>query len=76
MTSTTSREFVRNFARFKKAAANGTSVRVQDRSGAIFVFALESKPPSLGSQLGDLCGALNTGIRAKVMTGFGRSGRR
>jgi len=74
-TVTNSRDFVRSFARLKKAAANGTLIQVRDRSGATFLFSLESNPPSLGSQLQDLCGALNTGVRVKSMTGFSRKSK-
>ena len=72
-TATTTREFIRHFARLKKVAANGDEVIVRDRSGRSFVFRAKDIGPSLGEQLSDLCGALNTGNRVKSLKGFGRN---
>lgn len=72
-TTTTSREFIRNFARIKKSAANGDEVIVQDRKGLSFVFRAQSAGPSLAEQLSDLRGALSTGSRVKSLKGFGRN---
>jgi hypothetical protein len=74
---TRSSDFIRNFARFKKAAAKGALIRIVDRGGVVFRFSLMTTP-SLGAQTNDLCGALNTGIRVKNLAGFGgtRRGRR
>jgi hypothetical protein len=72
-TSTTTREFIRHFARLKKVAANGDEVIVRDRSGRSFVFRAKEIGPSLGEQLTDLCGLLRTGNRVKSLKGFGRN---
>lgn len=72
-TTTTAREFIRHFARLKKAAANGEEVIVRDRQGQSFVFQAKSAGPSLGEQLEDLCGALNSRVPVKSLKGFGRN---
>ncbi len=72
-TTTTSREFVRNFARLKRTVANGGEINVRDRDGRAYVFRAKDAGPSLGSQLADLCGKHNTGVRVKSLTGFGRN---
>ena len=72
-TTTTVRDFVRNFSRLKRTAANGGEVLVQDRDGRMFVFRAREEGPSLGSQLTDLCGKHDTGVRVKSLKGFGRN---
>ena len=72
-TTTTTREFIRHFARLKKVAANGDEVMVRDREGKIFVFRAMGIGPSLGEQLSDLRGALRTGKSVKSLHGFGRN---
>ncbi|MEO7413327.1 MAG: hypothetical protein ABIZ81_08210 [Opitutaceae bacterium] len=72
-TTTTTREFIRHFARVKKAAANGAEVIVRDRNGQAFVFRVKGAGPSLGEQLSDLRGTLHTGTRVKRLAGFGRN---
>lgn len=72
-TTTTAREFVRNFSRLKRTAANGGEVIVRDREGRAFVFRAKEAGPSLGSQLADLCGKHNTGVRVKSLAGYGRN---
>ena len=72
-TTTTTREFIRHFARLKKAAANGENVIIRDRRGQAFVFHVKGAGPSLGEQLSDLRGALQTGTRVKSLQGFGRN---
>jgi hypothetical protein len=72
-TITTTREFIRDFARIKKAAANGHEVIVRDRQGQAFVFQAKVAGPSLGEQLADLRGAIRTGARVKRLKGFGRN---
>lgn len=72
-TTTTTREFIRDFARLKKAAANGDEVVVRDRQGRTFVFRAQGSGPSLGQQLSELRGALHTGQPVKSLRGFGRS---
>jgi len=72
-TSLTTREFIRHFARIKKAAANGEEVMVRDREGKSFVFRANGGGPSLGEQLRDLRGVLNTGQPVKSLRGFGRN---
>lgn len=69
----TTREFIRHFARLKRAAANGEDVVVRDRSGQAFVFRAKGAGPSLGEQLSDLRGALRTGVPVKSLQGFGRN---
>lgn len=73
-TTTTAREFVRNFARLRKVAANGGEVIVRDRRGQAFVFrATRNAGPTLAEQLHDLRGAVATGVRIKSLKGFGRN---
>jgi hypothetical protein len=55
MATTTTREFIRNFSRLKKAAANGEEVVVRDRKGKLYSFQARGPGPSLGEQLSDLC---------------------
>lgn len=71
--ATTTREFIRNFARLKKVAANGGEVIVRDRQGRTFVFRAGDPGPTLADELSDLCGALETGIKKKSLSGFGRN---
>jgi len=71
--SVTSREFIRNFARLRKGAANGNEVIVRDRGGKTFVFRALAEGPSLADQLSDLSGALTTGQPVKSLAGFGRN---
>jgi hypothetical protein len=72
-TTTTTREFIRHFARLKKAAANGDEVIVRDRKGQAYVFRAKDAGPSLAAQLTDLCGALRTGAPIKNLGGFGHN---
>ena len=73
-TATTPREFVRNFARLRKVAANGGEIIVRDRRGRAFVFrATGEAGPTLATQLHDLKGALSTGVRVKSLKSFGRN---
>lgn len=73
-TTTTARDFVRDFARLRKIAANGGEVVVRDRSGRSYVFrATDEAGPSLADQLSDLRGAMATGVRVKRLDGFGRN---
>lgn len=73
MATTTAREFIRKFARQKKAAANGHEIIVKDRQGRLFVFRALGAGASLGEQLADLRGALPTGRPVKSLEGFGRN---
>jgi hypothetical protein len=71
--TTTAREFVRNFARLHKVAANGGEVIVRDRHGRSFLYrTLTKRGPTLAEQLDDLRGSLDTGVRVKSLAGFGR----
>jgi hypothetical protein len=70
--TTTSREFIRNFAHHKRVAANGTDIVVQDRGGRVFVFQARLKGPALGQQLTDLRGSSASGRAVKSLRGFGR----
>jgi hypothetical protein len=73
-TSTTAREFVRNFARLRKVAANGGEVIVRDRRGQAFVFRATGRAQSsLADQLSDLRGAVATSVKVKNLAGFGRN---
>lgn len=74
-TSVTARDFVRNFASLKRKAANGGEVIVRDREGRRYTFrAVENTAgPSLGEQLSDLRGSLQTGVATKSLRGFGRN---
>lgn len=70
---TTTREFIRDFARLKKVAAQGGEVIVRDRQGRAFVFRAGDPGPTLAEELDDLCGALETGVAKKNLSGFGRN---
>lgn len=72
-TITNTRDFVRNFSRLKRTAANGGEVIVHDREGRTFSFRAKDAGPSLGTQLADLRGALKSGIPVKSLKGFGRN---
>ncbi len=72
-TSITSREFIRDFARLKRAAKNGSEITVRDRKGGAYVFRSKGAGPSLAEQLADLRGAISTGNPAKSLRGFGRN---
>jgi hypothetical protein len=72
-TTTTARDFIRQFPRLKKAAANGEEVIVRDRRGRAYIFRAKEAGPSLGEQLTDICGALHTGIRVKSLKDFGHN---
>jgi hypothetical protein len=73
-TATTAREFVRNFARLRRVAANGGEVIVRDGRGQAFVFrAMGDSGPTLDEQLRDLRAAVATGVRVKNLKGFGRN---
>ena len=72
-TTMTTRQFIRDFSRIKKTAANGHEVIVRDRQGQAFVFRATGAGPSLGEQLSDLRGTLRTGSRIKRLQGFGRN---
>ena len=74
-TTTTAREFVRNFPRLKRAASNGGEVIIRDRAGRSFVFRASDAGPSLGTQLADLRGKLKTEVAVKSLKGFGRHRR-
>jgi hypothetical protein len=69
----TTREFIRDFARLKKAAANGNEITVRDRKGGSFLFRAKGAGLSLAVQLADLKGALSTGKPVKSLQGFGRN---
>jgi hypothetical protein len=71
--TTTSRDFIRNFAHHKRAAANGADVLVRDRGGRIFVFQTKDGGPTLGRQLADLRGRFRTERPVKSLQGFGRN---
>lgn len=73
MAPISTREFIRNFARLKRAAANGDDVVVRDRQGRAFIFRAQGAGASLGEQLVDLRGSINTGVRVKSLKGFGRN---
>jgi hypothetical protein len=67
----TVREFLRNFARLKRAAAKGNEIVVRDLTGNSFVFRAKGPSSSLAEQLSDLQGAFNTGVSIKSLEGFG-----
>ena len=73
-TATTAREFVRDFSRLRKVAANGGEIMLRDRRGRTYVFrAISGTSPTLGEQLSDLRGAITTGVPVKTLKGFGRN---
>lgn len=71
----TVRDFVRNFARLRRTAANGGEVLIRDRDGRTYVFRAEDQGASLGDQLEDLRGRFRTGVKRKSLEGFGRNRR-
>lgn len=70
--TTTLREFQRNFARMRRAAAGGQTVTVRASNGQAFVFKAADAPVSVGEQVAHLAGSMNTGRRVKSMAGYGR----
>ncbi len=71
--STTTREFTRNFPAHRRAALAGKPVKIRDREGNAFVFAIEKPAPkTLAEAVGHLIGIGNTGKSRKSLRGYGR----
>ena len=67
-----SRDFVRDFDRFRDIAASGGTVVISDGRGRQFSFrSLENTKFSLGDRLSDLCGIFQTKVRRKSLKSFG-----
>ncbi len=72
--STTTREFTRRFASFRKAARTGEVVSVRERDGTEYTFALKRPAPaSLAEAVAHLAGVAETGQARKTLSGYGRS---
>ena len=58
------REFTRNFATFRQAAAKGESIEVRDREGVSYLFKLKTPAPgNLAAAVAHLAGAGSTGVK-------------
>lgn len=69
----TTRDFTRQFPRYRRAARAGQTVRVRDRDGIVYVFAREeTDAPSLADVAGHLLGSVNSGVRKKSLKGYGK----
>lgn len=72
--TTTLREFSRNLARHRRAAANGHEIIVQDGQGAAYVFKRVDVPVrKMADHVGHLAGSVRTGKRVKSLAGYGRA---
>jgi hypothetical protein len=72
--TTTLREFSRNLARHRRAAANGHEVLVRDSSGGVYVFKrLDAERKSMADLVGHLAGSVKTGRKTKTLAGYGRA---
>ncbi|MBI5766650.1 MAG: hypothetical protein HZA93_02570 [Verrucomicrobia bacterium] len=71
--TTTLREFSRNLARHRRAAASGREVLVQDARGQTYVFKRVDAPVrTMADVIGHLAGSVQTGKRVKSLAGYGR----
>lgn len=70
----TTREFTREFPRFRRAALAGREVQVRDRDGNGFVFrtAPAKSSPSLAEAMGDMLGSVASGRASKTLADYGR----
>lgn len=72
--TTTLREFSRNFASHRRAAAKGSEIIVRDHEGTAYVFKrLESPKSTMADKVGHLAGSVRTGKRVKTLAGYGRA---
>ena len=72
--TTTLREFSRNLARHRRAAASGSEIIVQDGKGATYVFKRVDVPlRTMTDHVGHLAGTVRTGKRVKSLAGYGRA---
>lgn len=72
--TTTLREFSRNLARHRRAAANGREITVQDGKGATSVFKrMEAPVRTMADHVGHLAESVRTGKRVKSLAGYGRA---
>ena len=72
--TTTLREFSRNLARHRKAAAGGQEVLVRDASGGAYVFKrVDPEQKSMTDLVGHLAGSVKTGRKIKTLAGYGRA---
>lgn len=68
------REFTRNFAAFREAAAKGEAIEVRDRQGVSYLFKLKTPADgNLAAAVAHLAGAGATGAKKKSLTGYGRA---
>lgn len=72
--TTTLREFSRNLARPRRAAANGREIIVQDGQGATYVFKrIEAPVRTMADHVGHFAGSVRTRKRVKSLAGEGRA---
>lgn len=70
--STTTSDFTRRFAAFRRAALAGKPVEVRDRHGNAFTFAAKRPlPRTLAEAVAHLSGAVRTGKPRKSLRGYG-----
>jgi hypothetical protein len=68
------REFTRNFATYREAAAKGEPIEVRDREGVSYLFKLKTPAPAnLAVAVAHLAGTGTTGVKKKSLTGYGRA---
>ena len=72
--TTTLREFSRNLARHRRAAANGREILVHDSAGAVYVFKrVAVLERTMAAHVGHLAGSMKTGRKVKTLAGYGRA---
>ena len=72
--TTTLREFSRNLARHRRAAAGGREIVIHDNSGGVYVFKrVEAPLRTMVDHVGHLAGSVRTGKRVKTLAGYGRA---
>ena len=71
--TTTLREFSRNLARHRRAAANGREILIHDNTGEVYLFKRVATPTrTMADHVGHLAGSVRTGKRVKTLVGYGR----
>jgi len=70
----TTREFTREFPRYRRAALAGKEVKVRDREGNGFVFraAAAKSSPSMAEAMDGLIGSVASGRPRKSLANYGR----
>lgn len=69
----TLRQFHRELARMRRAAARGVEIVVRERGGATYLFKrIDAGVPTFGQIGGHLAGSVKSGRRVKSLEGYGR----